>query len=333
MKEAIDMNTRFGLGRGQSRGLLTTLALAAGTLALALPGTALAAASAPTVSTAGSSSATFSTVILNGFVNAHGQPTTYAFQYGTTSAYGGETPLAPAGNGTITIKVSESATGLQPATVYHYRVVAVNATGTTFGKDRTFSTAKIPLSVQLVGAPNPVVFGNPFLVEGHLLGTGSANHPIALQANPFPYTAGFQTVGNPELTNATGGFSFPFLGLLQNAQLRVVTVGNPLVISPVMIENVAVRVSFHARRTRRHGYARLYGNVAPAEVGALVGFQLLTPGKSVNEGGTVVKAGSATVSTFSRIVRVRHPGLYRALIKVTADGAHVSNYSAPILVL
>ncbi len=131
---------------------------------------------------------------------------------------------------------------------------------------------------------------------------------------------GFQTVGNPEVTNAAGGFSFPFLGLLQNAQLRVVTVGNPLVISPVVTENVAVRVSFHARSAHRRGYMRLYGAVTPAEAGALVGFQLLQPGKSVNEGGTVVKAATPTVSTFSRVVRVRHPGLYRALIKMS-DGA------------
>jgi hypothetical protein len=311
---------------------LTTLALAAGTLALAVPSGASAASSAPSVSTAGSSNATFSTVSLSGFVNPRGLTTTFAFQYGTTTAYGGQTPLAPAGNGTITLKFSQTVTGLQAATVYHYRVVAINQAGTTFGKDRTFTTARIPLSVQLVGAPNPVVFGSPFLVEGNLSGTGSANHPIALQANPFPYTAGFQTVGNPELTNTTGGFSFPFLGLLQNAQLRVVTVGNPLVISPVVTENVAVHVTFHAHHVNRRGYVRLSGTVAPAEVGALVGFQLLTPGRSVNEGGTVVKAGTATVSTFSRVVRVRHPGLYRALIKIS-DGAHVSNYSPPILVL
>jgi hypothetical protein len=94
---------------------------------------------------------------------------------------------------------------------------------------------------------------------------------------------------------------------------------------------VAVRVGFHAHRTHRRGFVRLYGTVAPAEVGALVGFQLLRPGNSLNQGGTVVKAGTPTVSRFSRIVRVRHPGLYRALVKVS-DGAHVSNYSAPIFV-
>jgi hypothetical protein len=55
-----------------------------------------------------------------------------------------------------------------------------------------------------------------------------------------------------------------------------VTVGKPVVSSPVVVENVAVRVSFHVRRARRRGFVRLYGTVAPAEVGALVGFQLLS---------------------------------------------------------
>jgi len=253
------------------------------------------------------------------------------FQYGATSGYGGQTPLAPAGNGTISIKLSQTITGLQPGTTYHYRIVAVNGAGTANGGDRTFKTASVPLSVQIVGVPNPVVFGNPFLVEGHLSGTGATNHEVVLQANPFPYLAGFQNVGNPEITNGAGGFSFPYLGLLENAQLRVVTVGGSVVTSPVVVESVAVRVSFHARRARRRGYVRLYGTVTPAEVGALVGFQLLQPGNSVNEGGTVVKAGTSNVSQFSRVVRVRRPGLYRALVKVS-DGAHVSNYSEPILV-
>jgi len=286
----------------------------------------------PAVVTGGVSNVTYSSAILYGFLAAHGQVTNYVFQYGPTSAYGAQSPLAPAGNGTVTIKVSQAVTGLQPNTTYHYRIVAVSPAGTTNGKDRTFTTAKIPLSVQIAGVPNPVVFGNPFFVEGTLSGTGASTREIVLQANPFPYLGGFKTVGNPEVANAAGAFSFPFVGLLENAQLRVVTVGKPTVTSPVVLENVAVRVSFHARRVRRHGFIRLYGTVAPAEVGALVGFQRLMPGgRTVNEGGTGVRVGTATVSRFSRIVRIRHRGLYRALVKVT-DGAHVSNYSAPVLV-
>lgn len=300
-------------------------------IALALPASGALAASTPGVSTSNASSITFSSAILFGSVNPNGLVTNYVFQYGTTRGYGGQTPLAPAGNGTISIRLSQSLAGLQPGTTYHYRIVAVNSAGTANGKDRTFKTASVPLSVQIAGVPNPVVFGNPFVVEGNLSGTGAAHREVVLQSNPFPYLGGFHNVGNPEVTNSTGGFSFPYIGLLANAQVRVVTVGKPEVSSPVVVEGVAVRVSFHARRTRHRGRVRLYGTVAPAEVGALVGFQLLRPGNSINQGGTVVKTGTPTVSRFSRVIHVRHRGLYRALVKVS-DGAHVSNYSAPIFV-
>jgi hypothetical protein len=285
----------------------------------------------PAVVTGPTSNVTYSSVILHGFVNARGQATNYFFQYGTTKAYGAQTPLAPAGNGTITVKVSQAVVGLQPFTTYHYRIIAVGPGGASTGADGAFATPKVPLSLQIVGAPNPVVFGNPFLVEGNLFGTGASTHAIVLQVNAFPYLGGFKNVGNPEITNSTGGFSFPVIGLLENAQLRVVTVGKPTVVSPVVTETVAVRVSFHVRHTNRHGYVRFYGTVAPAEAGAQVGFQLLQPGKSINEGGTIVRPGTATVSKFSGRMRLRHRGLYRALVKVS-DGAHVSNYSEPILV-
>ncbi len=311
--------------------VLVALAFA---FAFALPVSTGQAASptAPGVSTGSASNVTFSSATLAGSVNPKGQEANYVFQYGTTRSYGSQTPLSPAGNGTKTIRVSQSVSGLQPLTTYHYRIVASSPAGTTKGQDRTFTTPKIPLSLAITGVPDPVIFGNSFLVEGTLSGTGAGDHEIVLQANPYPYTGGFKNVGNPEVTNPTGGFSFPFLGLLENTQLRVVTVGKPEVSSPVVLENVAVRVSFHARSVGRPGYVRLYGTVAPAEVGALVGFQLLVPGhKSVNEGGTSVKAGTPTVSRFSRVVRLHRRGLYRALIQVPA-GAHVSNYSTPILV-
>ncbi len=311
-----------------ARRALLALALALGALACAA--TTAAAASAPSANTGRSSSVTFSSAIVFGTVNPQGQATNYVFQYGTTRSYGSQTPLAPAGSASTSLEVSQTLTGLQPLTTYHYRILATSAAGATAGKDRTFATGPVPLSLAIAGVPNPVVFGSPFLVEGTLSGSGAADHAIALQANPFPYLSGFQTVGNPELTNASGGFSFPYLGLLANAQLRVVTVGKPEVASAVLVENVAVRVSFHARATRRRGYARLYGTVAPAEVGALVGFQRLAPGRSINDGGTVVKALSAGASSFSRVVRV-HRGLYRALVKIS-DGAHVSAYSAPVLI-
>jgi hypothetical protein len=301
---------------------------------LALPAVSPASIPAPSVSTSGVSHTTYSSTILTGYVNAHGQLTNFVFQYGPNRSYGIQTPLAPAGSGNGSIKVSQPIAGLRPNTTYHYRLVAASPGGTVKGADHTFTTPKIPLSLQITGVPDPVVIGSPLLVEGTLVGTGAANHEVVLQINQFPYAAGFQDTGNAELTSATGSFAFPFVGLTQNTQLRVATVGNPIVYSPVVTENVAVRVVFHVRRTSRRGYGRLYGTVTPAEVGARVGFQLLVHGgRTINQGGTVVKAGTATVSRFSRIVHIRRPGLYRALVQVPAtEGAHVSNYSEPVVI-
>lgn len=306
------------------------LALATGAGAFACAPATADAAPAPGASTLGASRVAYASATLNGSVNPRGQATNYIFQYGTTRGFGAQTPLSPAGSGNVAVKVSQSITGLTPLTTYHYRILATGPTSATVGADRTFATGPVPLSLAIAGVPNPVLFGSPVLVEGTLSGTGAPNHEVQLQANGFPYLSGFAAVGNPELTSPSGGFSFPYLGLTANTQLRVVTVGKPEVASPVILEGVAVRVSFHVRAAKRRGYARLYGTVTPAEVGALVGFQLLRPGRSLNKGGTVVKAATASFSTFSRVVRVQR-GLYKALVQVK-DGAHVSSYSAPVLI-
>jgi hypothetical protein len=156
---------------------------------------------------------------------------------------------------------------------------------------------------------------------------------VALQFNPFPYLAGFKTLGNPEVTSSTGAFSFPIVGLSANTQLRVVTTSAPFISSPVLVEGVAVRATFHVHRVhrpRRGRFYRMYGTVAPAEVGARVGFQLLRHGRpSLNQGGTFVVSGTPTLSRFSTVVRIHHSGVYQALVQVS-DGSHVSAYSASI---
>jgi hypothetical protein len=288
---------------------------------------------APAVTTGGVSGVSSSSVVLHGYVNAKGQSTSYVFQYGTTKGYGAQTTLASAGDGTATIDVTQAVGGLQPYTTYHYRILASSPGGATPGLDRTFTTAKVPLSLQISGVPNPVLYSDPFSVQGTLSGTGAPGRAVALQINQFPYLAGFKTYGNPELTSSTGSFSFPVLGLLENAQLRVVTTASPYVASPTVVEGVAVRITLHARRVqrRRRGlFYRLYGTITPAEVGASVGFQWMRPGvPSVNQGGAFSTHATPTSSRYGTVVRIRHRGLYEALVLIK-DGSHVSAYSAPV---
>lgn len=85
----------------------------------------------------------------NAFVDPEGSATTYYFQYGTTTLYGSETPAggAKVSGYTKGSYVTNSYSNFKAATLYHYRVVAKSAGGTTYGADQTFSTApKVYLS-------------------------------------------------------------------------------------------------------------------------------------------------------------------------------------------
>lgn len=85
-----------------------------------------------------------SAATLNGTVNPNSNPTNYYFEYGTTGAYGSQTPPSPTAVGSDSSDhvVSQALTGLSPNTTYHYRLVAVDAIGfTTFGSDIGFTTA------------------------------------------------------------------------------------------------------------------------------------------------------------------------------------------------
>jgi hypothetical protein len=307
--------------------------------ALMLPAVAPAARTPvvkpPSASTGGALEVSGSSATLEGTVNPHGTESSCYFQYGTTVAYGEQTPTASVGAGTVPAKVSQAISGLQLGTTYHYRIVSVTSSGTIIaGADRVFTTKRIPLRLKIGKLLEPVVYGGRFTIEGALSGTGSGNDQVVLQSSPFPYLESFADISDPILANATGGFSFSLASPTQNTELRVSTLDVPPISSPPITVRVAVRVTLHARPTGRRGYVRLYGTVTPAIEGAPVSFQLMRPGLGpATAAGTVLKRGTAKVSRFSSLVYVRHGrgGAYRALVRVT-NGKLVSGYSPTVLV-
>ncbi|HWY17667.1 MAG TPA: hypothetical protein VNY27_03025 [Solirubrobacteraceae bacterium] len=62
------------------------------------------------------------------------------FDYGTTTGYGQSTQDTDIGSGADVQEVSALINGLQPNTVYHYRLVATNSAGTLTSTDHTFQT-------------------------------------------------------------------------------------------------------------------------------------------------------------------------------------------------
>jgi hypothetical protein len=106
---------------------------------------------AASTSAVGATSATLGATVSNPDVFAG----TVSFQYGTSTAYGGTTPSQAVPAGAAGGSFGAALTGLAPGTVYHYRVVASNPDGTTFGPDQQFTTAPPAPSASSAGSPSP----------------------------------------------------------------------------------------------------------------------------------------------------------------------------------
>ena len=81
---------------------------------------------------------------LLGSVTTNGVPTTYFFQWGLTVAYGQQTPAQLLGSTAMPVLVWDSIDAKPPSvplkTTIHYRLVATNEFGTSFGNDKSFTT-------------------------------------------------------------------------------------------------------------------------------------------------------------------------------------------------
>jgi hypothetical protein len=112
-------------------------------------GTTVATAAAPAVSEVFASRVGPSNAKLNATINPEGDATTYRFEYvdetrfqvsGFGEAVSVPSPDATVGAGSSGIQLSEIATGLSPATRYHYRVVAINVAETVTTAPKAFET-------------------------------------------------------------------------------------------------------------------------------------------------------------------------------------------------
>ena len=103
---------------------------------------------APVVGTNYATNVNETEAVLDGAINPSGEETTYRFEYGPTTAYGTSVPVpdGSTGSGTSTVEVVAHVAGLEPGATYHYRLLATNGLGTTYGGDHTFVTS--PWAVQ-----------------------------------------------------------------------------------------------------------------------------------------------------------------------------------------
>jgi DNA-binding beta-propeller fold protein YncE len=141
---------------------------------------------APAVTTGLVVEATATTAILGGGIVPQGVDTKYHFEWGTTTAYGSNTPMpdGDAGSALNTRYVTAGIAGLASGTSYHYRLVAISSGGTTYGWDQTLTTFP----------PVPAASTGPASTS-----SGGQSAPII----PFPNLSGLTpippigTIGNP----------------------------------------------------------------------------------------------------------------------------------------
>jgi phospholipase C len=107
---------------------------------------------APVVETTAASTVKATTATLNATVNPNGGPLSDChFEYGTSVFYEASVPCSPKPeSGTIPAAVSAAVEGLSAETTYHFRIVATNSGGTSFGADMMFTTPPKPPAVTLV---------------------------------------------------------------------------------------------------------------------------------------------------------------------------------------
>ena len=110
----------------------------------------------PAIDSGSSNSYTESTgsygATIAGGIYPNGRDTSWWIQYGTTTAYGNQTASTDIGSGTAPVAVTGYLSQLAPGTTYHYRLVAQNSLGTTYGYDYTATTATASVTT---GAPSP----------------------------------------------------------------------------------------------------------------------------------------------------------------------------------
>lgn len=148
-------------------------------------------ANPPTVVTTAASNIDITTATLNGTVNANGQNANVWFEYGMTVGYGSFANGVPSVvSGNTSTPVYANITGLSQNTTYHYRCVAQNVGGTTYGNDMVFNTV-CPLP-----GPAGTISGPASVCEA------SAGHVYSI--DPIAYATGYYWTVPPGSTITSG---------------------------------------------------------------------------------------------------------------------------------
>jgi len=161
----------------------------------------------PAVYTGSASMITCKTAMFNGTVHPNGLPTTAYFEYGPTHVYGMKTDPMNAGDAGNPVSINVGIDGLESETQYHFRLVAQNSEGTTFGNDQMFST-DVPILIvedfQTIEIPSGQSIVTPFNIRnqgcGPLIYDLSVSDAMPVSSN---MNISYSDIVIPDITEGT----------------------------------------------------------------------------------------------------------------------------------
>ena len=150
--------------------------------------------------------------VVNATVNANNATTTVSVEYGLSSAYGNTLSMSPSQvSGATAAAVSATLNQLLSNTLYHYRVVATNSSGTARSGDATFTTTNNNVSVGTIEDGAFRVFPNPATDRIVLTGKSPVNmEVIGMDGKRFElsYTAIGKNQYGIDITRLPSGMYF-----------------------------------------------------------------------------------------------------------------------------
>jgi hypothetical protein len=179
------------------------------------------------------SEVTRSTAVLSGAVDPHQGETRAYFEYGPGEDYGYSTPVVHSGDLVSgDVPVTRELIGLIPSVVYHYRLVAVNVAGTTYGADHTFTSGEPAPPGASTGAATEVAQNTATIM-------GTVN------TNGLPSSYGFEIATSTDYGPPTG--------------LGYVGAGSDEAAASLQLTGLVPGTTYHYRLTVRNVDGTVYG--------------------------------------------------------------------------
>ena len=283
------------------------------------------------VATQPATAITRTSATLNGTVNPRWHATSYRFEYGTTTSYGQSTPVQNAGTGNTAVAVNAPLTALEPATTYHYRLVATFSGRTITSADAQFTTQALPPTV--TSQPATAITTTTAFANGTVDPRGAATTyhfeygtttAYGLSTASTDAGAGHgQVAASAQLIGLDPGTTYHFRLVATNAGGTAVGEDVEFTTAPLGQPLVALRAATMVLRNS----ATLNGTVDPAGKSTLYRFQY---GTTTNY-GTSTPAADAGAGTGPQAVSAALSGLapgttyHFRLVATNADGTVVSD--------